>query len=55
MEHFKDNMSEKSRRLLQLSTGKDVSNCLTMSPIAGYGCELSKQQFWDSVSLRYGW
>ena len=55
MEHLKDNMSEKSKRLLQLSTEKGVSNWLTMLPIAEYGFELSKQQFWDSISLRYGW
>ena len=54
MEHLKDNMSEKSKRLLQLSTEKGVSNWLTMLPIAEYGFELSKQQFWDSISLRYG-
>ena len=54
-EHVKDNMSKKSKRLLQLSTEKGVSNWLTMLPIAEYGFELSKQQFWDSISLRYGW
>ena len=26
-----------------------------MLPIAEYGFELSKQQFWDSISLRYDW
>ena len=45
MEHLKDNMSEKSKRLLQLSTEKGVSNWLTMLPIAEYGFELSNQQF----------
>ena len=40
MEHFKDNMSEKSNRLLQLSTEKGISNWLTMLPIAEYGFEL---------------
>ena len=54
VEHLKDNMSEKSKRLLQLSTEKAVSNWLTMLPIAENGFELSKQ-FWDSISLRYGW
>ena len=48
-------MSEKSKRLLQLSTENGVSNWLTMLHIAEYGFELSKQQFWDSISLRYGW
>ena len=42
MEHLKDNMSEKSKRLLQLSTERSVSNWLTMLPIAEYGFELSK-------------
>ena len=55
MEHLKDNMSEKPKRLLQLSTEKGVSNWLTVLPIAEYGLELSKQQFWDSISLRYEW
>ena len=43
MEHLKDNMSEKSKRLLQLSTEKGVSNWLTMLPIAEYSFEFSKQ------------
>ena len=55
MEHLKETMSEKSKRLLQLSTEKGVSNWLTRLPIAGYGFELSKQQFWNSIYLRYGW
>ena len=43
MEHLKDNMSEKSKRLLQLSTeNKGVSNWPTMLSIAEYGFELSK-------------
>ena len=39
MEHLKVNMSEKSKRPLQLSTEKGVSNWLTMLPIAEYGSE----------------
>ena len=30
MKHLKNNMSEKSKRLLQLSTEKDISNWLTL-------------------------
>ena len=55
MEHLKENMSKKSKRLLRLSTKKGVSNWLTMLSITKYGFELSKQQFWDSICLRYGW
>ena len=50
MEHLKGNMFKKSKRLLQLITEKGVSNWLTMLPIAEYGFELSKQNFWDSFS-----
>ena len=45
MEHLKDNVSEKSKRLLQLSTEKGTSNWLTTLPIVEYGFELSKQNF----------
>ena len=55
MEHLKEKMSKKSKQLLQLSTEKSVFNWLTMLPIAEYGFELSKQQFCDSICLRYGW
>ena len=48
-------MSKISKLLLQLSIEKGVSNWLTILPIAEYGFELSKQQFWDSICLRYGW
>ena len=48
-------MSRKSKRLLQLSTEKGVSNWLTTLPIVDYGFELSKQKFRDSISLRYEW
>ena len=55
MEHLQDHMPEKSKRLLQLSLEKGVSNCVTMLPITEYGFELSKQNFQDSIKLRYGW
>ena len=48
-------MSKKSQLLLQLSPEKGVFNLLTMLPIAEYGFELSKQQSWDSTSLRCEW
>ena len=39
MEHLKENRFEKSKWLLELSTEKDVSNWLTILPIAEYGFE----------------
>ena len=43
-------MNEKEKRLVDVSTEKVV-----MLPITEHSFELSKQQFWDSVRLRYGW
>ena len=48
-------MDEKEKRLVKISTVKDLSNWLTMLSITEHSFELSKQQFWDSVRLRYGW
>ena len=45
MEHLKDNISKKSKRLLQLSTEKGVSNWLTMFSIAEYGFKSTKKHF----------
>ena len=47
-------MDEKEKQLVKISTEKGLSNWLTMLPITKHGFELSKQQFWDSVRLRYG-
>ena len=48
-------MNEKEKRLVKISTEKGISNWLTMLPITEHTFELSKQQFWDSVRLPYGW
>ena len=48
-------MDEKEKRLVKISTEKGLSNWLTMLLITEHSFELSKQQFWDSVRLRYGW
>ena len=37
------------------STQTGASNWLTELPITEFGCGLSKQQFWDSINLQYGW
>ena len=47
-------MNEREKRLVKISTEKGVSDWLSMLPITEHGFELSKQQFWDSVSLQYG-
>ena len=48
-------MNNKEKRLVDISTLTGVSNWLTVLPITEFGFELSKQQFWDSIRLRYGW
>ena len=47
-------INEKEKRLVKISTEKGVLNWLSMLPSTEHGFELSKQQFWDSVRLRYG-
>ena len=48
-------MNDKEKRLVDISTLTGVSNWLTVLPITEFGFELSKQQFWDSIRLPYGW
>ena len=54
-EKKKKKKKKKKKRLVKISTEKGVSNWLTMLPITEHDFELSKQQYWDSVGLRYGW
>ena len=49
------NMSEKLKRLNDISKEKGVSNWLTAYPILEHGFDLNKQQFWDCLHIRYGW
>ena len=44
-----------SKRLLDGTIEKGVSNWLTVQQISDFGFELSKQHFWDAICLRYGW
>ena len=34
---------------------KGVSNCLRNLPIKEHGYELTKQEFWDVIKIRYNW
>ena len=34
---------------------KGVSNWLNAYQLKEYGSDLNKQQFWDGISIRYGW
>ena len=48
-------MNDKEKHLVDISTETGISNWLTALPITEFGFELSKQQFWDSIRLRYDW
>ena len=52
---IKKYLSEKSKRLLDVSLKNGVSNWLTALPISDFGFELLKQHFSDAIHLRYGW
>ena len=55
LDHLRNNLSEKSKRLRDVSIEKGASNWLTAPPISDFGFELSKQNLWDAIRLRYGW
>ena len=40
---------------MQLRTEMGVSNWLNLLRKTEYGFELSKEKFWESISLRYDW
>ena len=48
-------MDEKSKRCNVISNEVGTSNWLTALPMREYKYILNKQQFWDSIRLRYGW
>ena len=48
-------MNEKEKKLVKIITEEGISNWFTMLLITEHHFELSKQQLWDSVGLRYGW
>ena len=54
LDKLRNNLSEKSKRLLDVSIEKGVSNWLAALPINDFGLELSKQHFWDAIHLRHG-
>ena len=47
-------MKDKEKCLVDISTLTGVLNWLSVLPITEFGFE-SKQQFWDSIRLPYGW
>ena len=50
-----DNVNDKMKRILQLAQEKGDGSWLTARPTKSLGFALSKQEFRDSICLRYGW
>ena len=48
-------LKENQLCLNSINREKGVSSSLTSYPISDHGFDLTKQQFWDSLRLRYGW
>ena len=55
LESVRNEMNNEQRQLNEINREKGVSNWLAVLPIAENGFNLSKQQFWDCIRLRYGW
>ena len=49
------NSDESTKRMMEAICQKGVSNWLTAIPIRDQWLELTKQEFWDAVKLRYNW
>ena len=43
------------RRILELAQEKGAGLWLTANPVKSFGFSLNKQEFQDSIYLRYGW
>ena len=55
IERLTAEMNDKEKRLVDISTLTGVSNWLAVLPVIEFGLKLSKQSFWDSIRLQYGW
>lgn len=52
--HVKSTLSSMQNKILEAIMEKGASNWLTAIPIKEHGFYLNKQEFWDSVKIRYG-
>ena len=55
MEELKNQADPKLRRSIELAAEKGAGAWLSALPLQAYGYTLNKQEFRDSVCLRYGW
>ena len=52
---FPATSDEKTKRMIQILNRKEILNWLTNLPIKEHGYELTKQEFWDAIKIRYNW
>ena len=52
---LQNRLNENQLRLNSINRRKGVSSWLILYPISDHGFDRTKQQFWDSLRLRYGW
>ena len=52
---IRSNLSVQLQRVMDLNSEPGASSWLTALPLAELGFHLSKQEFWDSLYLRYDW
>uniref|UniRef100_A0A1X7STV6 Uncharacterized protein n=1 Tax=Amphimedon queenslandica TaxID=400682 RepID=A0A1X7STV6_AMPQE len=55
MNHVKSQLPPDRLRLFEVSIERGSSTWLTALPLKEYGFDLSKGEFRDAISLRYGW
>ena len=55
LKRFLKSSDVNTRRKIETLNQKGVSNWLTTLPIKDLGYELTKQEFWDAIRVRYDW
>ena len=55
LKRFLESSDVNTRRKIETLNQKGVSNWLTTLPIKDLGYELTKQEFWDAIRVRYDW
>ena len=55
LDQILENLNVKQKQLNEMAREKGVSNWLNAYPLKEYGFDLKKHQFWDGISIRYGW
>ena len=55
LQQFLNESDESTKRKMETLNQKGVSNWLTVLPLKDEGYELSKQEFWDAIRIRYDW